>query len=317
MAVADESEAHAGLEGADDDELEEFEEAEDEGDALPHAEAQASQAVFAAPALDPAAELAAQALRMSGIEPAHAAIPNAAALNDGFLRATQRAARAAETGNAAASAEEAPGADAPTDAPSETADEYARLDAREAELLAEADGHPPAEAEAAPQPAAASGAAPSAAPTGPPVKAPPPHLRGTTAGEESCSPRSPMTIQSLRLPLPQLSCEEPMFDCLSTCKRLMRARSQGGFCSSSWMRRSKFVPLNCGKSLSDVYGGSFRGFKGALHAKSALIRSRASGGGEDRVVLFVGSHNLTKASRANREFVTELRLAASDTRVAT
>ncbi|CAE7275622.1 hypothetical protein AK812_SmicGene8146 [Symbiodinium microadriaticum] len=209
---------------------------------------------------------------MSGIEPAHAAIPNAAALNDGFLRATQRAARAAETGNAAASAEEAPGADAPTDAPSETADEYARLDAREAELLAEADGHPPAEAEAAPQPAAASGAAPSAAPTGPPVKAPPPHLRGTTAGEESCSPRSPMTIQSLRLPLPQLSCEEPMFDCLS----------------------SKFVPLNCGKSLSDVYGG-----------------------GEDRVVLFVGSHNLTKASRANREFVTELRLAASDTRVAT
>ncbi|CAE7813390.1 unnamed protein product, partial [Symbiodinium necroappetens] len=121
------------------------------------------------------------ALRMSGIEPAHPAIPNAAALNDGLLRATQRAARAAETGNAAASAEEASGADAPTDAPSETADENARLDAREAELLAEAEGHPPAEVEAVPQPAAASGAAPSA----PPAKAPPPHLRGTTAGEEA------------------------------------------------------------------------------------------------------------------------------------
>ncbi|CAE7859464.1 unnamed protein product, partial [Symbiodinium necroappetens] len=94
MAVADEGEAHAGLEGADEeppDELEEFEEEEDEGeptgDALPHAEA---------------------ALRMSGIEPAHPTIPNA-------------------TGNAAASAEGAPGANAPTDVPSETADEYAKF----------------------------------------------------------------------------------------------------------------------------------------------------------------------------------------------
>ncbi|CAE7759425.1 unnamed protein product, partial [Symbiodinium necroappetens] len=77
------------------------------------------------------------------------------------------------------------------------------------------------------------------------------------------------------------------------------------------------VRTTCGRSLSEVYGGSFRGFKGALHAKTALIRSRASGGGDDGVALFIGSHNLTKASRANREFVTELRLAASDTRVAT
>ena len=76
------------------------------------------------------------------------------------------------------------------------------------------------------------------------------------------------------------------------------------------------VRTTCGKSLSDVYGGSFRGFKGALHAKTALIRSRASDSGEDRVVLFIGSHNLTKASRANREFVTELRFGSSDTRVA-
>ncbi|CAE7765405.1 unnamed protein product, partial [Symbiodinium necroappetens] len=137
--------------------------------------AEASQAAPAAPVLDPAAELAAQALRMSGIEPAPPNIPNAAALNQGLLRATQRAARAAETGNAAASAEEA------SEVPSETADEYARLDAREAELLAEAEGYPPAEVEEAPQPAAASGAAPSA----PPAKAPPPHLRAATAGEEA------------------------------------------------------------------------------------------------------------------------------------
>ena len=75
------------------------------------------------------------------------------------------------------------------------------------------------------------------------------------------------------------------------------------------------VRTTCGRSLSEVYGGSFRGFKGALHAKTALVRSRASGDGDDGVALFVGSHNLT--SRANREFVTELRLDASDTRVAT
>ena len=31
------------------------------------------------------------------------------------------------------------------------------------------------------------------------------------------------------------------------------------------------VRTTCGKFLSDVYGGSFRGFKGALHAKTALI----------------------------------------------
>ncbi|CAE7825452.1 unnamed protein product [Symbiodinium microadriaticum] len=77
------------------------------------------------------------------------------------------------------------------------------------------------------------------------------------------------------------------------------------------------VRTTCGKSLSEVYGGSFRGCKGALHVKTALIRSRASGGGDDGVILFIGSHNLTKASRANCEFVTELRLPASDTRVAT
>ena len=67
------------------------------------------------------------------------------------MRATQRAARAAGTGGAAASTEEAPGASAPTEVPSETADEYARLDVREAELLAEADGHPPAQAAASGQ----------------------------------------------------------------------------------------------------------------------------------------------------------------------
>ncbi|OLQ04631.1 hypothetical protein AK812_SmicGene12294 [Symbiodinium microadriaticum] len=38
---------------------------------------------------------------------------------------------------------------------------------------------------------------------------------------------------------------------------------------------------------------------------------------EDGVALFVGSHNLTTASPANREFVTELRMPAADTRVAT
>ncbi|CAE7449880.1 unnamed protein product, partial [Symbiodinium microadriaticum] len=54
------------------------------------------------------------------------------------------------------------------------------------------------------------------------------------------------------------------------------------------------VRTTCGRSLSEVYEG-----------------------GDDGVALFIGSHNLTKASRANREFVTKLRLAASDTRVAT
>ncbi|CAE7820184.1 unnamed protein product [Symbiodinium sp. CCMP2456] len=68
------------------------------------------------------------------------------------------------------------------------------------------------------------------------------------------------------------------FDCLSTCKRLTHATILEGSCSSFWMRRS-----------------------------------RAAG---DRVLLFVGSHNFTKASRANREFVTELQLPAGDTRVA-
>ena len=76
------------------------------------------------------------------------------------------------------------------------------------------------------------------------------------------------------------------------------------------------VRTTCGRSLSEVYGGSFRGFKGALHAKTALIRSRASGAEGDEVALFVGSHNLTKASRAKREFVTELRMPVVDTRVA-
>ena len=65
----------------------------------------------------------------------------------GWTRLWQPNCKQRRTRNAAASAEEASGANAPTDAPSETADEYARLDAREAELLAEAEGHPPAEVE--------------------------------------------------------------------------------------------------------------------------------------------------------------------------
>ena len=69
-----------------------------------------ANAPTAPPALDPAAEIAAQALRLSGIEPPPPGIPNAAALNAGLLQATQRAARAAGAGGAAASAEEAPGA---------------------------------------------------------------------------------------------------------------------------------------------------------------------------------------------------------------
>ena len=62
-----------------------------------------------------------------------------------------------------------------------------------------------------------------------------------------------------------------------------------------------------GRPLSDVYSSGFNGFRGALHAKTALIRCRAPRADEsDRVTLFVGSHNLTRASQANHECVMQL-----------
>ena len=71
-----------------------------------------------------------------------------------------------------------------------------------------------------------------------------------------------------------------------------------------------------GRPLSDVHGAGFRGFRGALHAKTALIRCRAPRADEsDRVTLFVGSQNLTRASQSNHECVVQHGTVPSDANV--
>ena len=72
-----------------------------------------------------------------------------------------------------------------------------------------------------------------------------------------------------------------------------------------------------GRPFSDVYSPGFRGFRGVLHAKTALIRRRAPRADEsDRVTLCVGSHNLKRASQANHECVVQLGTVPSDANIA-
>ena len=72
---------------------------------------------------------------------------------------------------------------------------------------------------------------------------------------------------------PVASCEEPRSDNLSTYKRLTLAKNLDGFCSSSRMRRLRSAPLADDPSLMSTHVINFRGCKGALHAKTALVRS--------------------------------------------
>ena len=69
--------------------------------------------------------------------------------------------------------------------------------------------------------------------------------------------------------------------------------------------------------IGRVHSSGFRGFRGALHAKTALIRCLAPRADEsDRVTLFVGSHNLTRASQANHECVVQLGTVPRDANIA-